>query len=75
MTRKCFSEDDILNVLRQIELGLTTKKSVEMAVCKACISDALYYRWRNLYDGKSKSRLYEFKSLKKRERSVEEYSG
>jgi putative transposase len=42
MTRKRFSEEDILNVLRQIEIDLATEKSVEMAVRTAGSSDATY---------------------------------
>ena len=65
MTRKRFSEEDILNVLRQIELDLSGGSSVEMAVRTAGISDATYYKWRKLYGGMGKSKLHEFKSLEK----------
>ena len=65
MTRKRFSEDDILNVFRQIELDLSGGSSVEMAVRNAGISNATYYKWRKLYGGMGKSKLHEFKSLEK----------
>ena len=65
MTRKRFSEDDILNVFRQIELDLSGGSSVEMAVSTAGISNATYYKWRKLYGGMGKSKLHDFKSLEK----------
>jgi len=65
MTRKRFSEEDILNVLRQIELDLSGGSSVEMAVRTAGITNATYYKWRKLYGGMGKSKLHEFKSLEK----------
>ena len=65
MTRKRFSEEDILSVLRQIELDLSGGSSVELAVRTAGISDATYYKWRKLYGGIGKSKLHEFKSLEK----------
>ena len=60
MTRKRFSEDDILNVFRQIELDLSGGSSVEMAVRNAGISNATYYKWRKLYGGMGKSKLHKF---------------
>jgi len=65
MTRKRFSEEDILNVLRQIELDLSGGSSVEMAVRTTGITNATYYKWRKLYGGMGKSKLHEFKSLEK----------
>ncbi len=40
MTRKRFSEEDILGILRQIELDLAGGGAVEMAIRTAGISDA-----------------------------------
>ena len=65
MTRKRFSEEDILGILRQIELDLAGGSNVEMAVRTAGISDATYYKWRKLYGGMGKSKLHEFKALEK----------
>jgi putative transposase len=65
MTRKRFSEDDILNVFRQIELDLSGGSSVEMAVRNAGISNATYYKWCKFYGGMGKSKLHKFKSLEK----------
>jgi transposase-like protein len=65
MTRKRFSEEDALNVLRQVELELASGNSVESACRAAGISDATYYKWRKLYDGMGKSQLRELKAMEK----------
>ena len=65
MTRKRFSEEDILGMLRQIELDLASGSSVETAVRTAGISNATYYKWRKLYGGMGKSRLRELKAMEK----------
>ncbi|MDP7625037.1 MAG: transposase, partial [Rhodospirillales bacterium] len=65
MTRKRFSEEDILGILRQIELDLAGGGTVETAIRSAGISDATYYKWRKTYGGMGKSKLHEFKSLEK----------
>ena len=65
MTRKRFSEEDILGILRQIELDLAGGSTVEMAIRTAGISDATYYKWRKLYGGMGKSKLHEFKAMEK----------
>jgi len=44
MTRKRFSEEHILGLLRHIELDLASGSSVETAVRKVAISDAKYYK-------------------------------
>ena len=65
MIRKRFSEEDILGILRQIELDLAGGSAVEMAIRTAGISDATSYKWRKRYGGMGKSKLQEFKSLEK----------
>ena len=65
MTRKRFSEEDILNILRQIELDLAAGGTVEAAIRTAGMSDATYYNWRKLYGGMGRSKLHEFKEMEK----------
>ena len=48
MTRKRFSEEDILGILRQIELDLAGGGTVETAIRSAGISDATYYNWHHI---------------------------
>ncbi len=65
MTRKRFSDEDALNLLRQVELELASGNSVESACRAAGISDATYYKWRKLYGGMGKSQLRELKAMEK----------
>ena len=65
MARKRFSEEDILNLLRQIELSLDSGSDVATACRSAGVSDATYYNWRKKYGGMGKSQLREMKELEK----------
>jgi len=65
MARKRYSDDDILNVLRQIELDLNAGSDVASACRKSGVSDATYYTWRKRYGGMARSQLQELKSLEK----------
>jgi len=65
MARKRYSDEDILNLLRQIELSLASGSSIEPACRSAGISDATYYNWRKRYGGRGKSQLQERKGLEK----------
>ena len=65
MTRKRFSEEDILNILRQVEMDLAGGATVESAIRTAGISDATYYKWRKMYCGGGKAKLHEFKEMEK----------
>jgi len=65
MARKRYSDEDVLNLLRQIELSLASGSSIETACRLAGISDATYYNWRKRYGGMGKSQLHELKGLEK----------
>ena len=65
MARKRFSDEDILNLLRQIELSLASGSDVQTACRTAGVSDATYYKWRKRYGGMGKSQLHELKGLEK----------
>lgn len=65
MARKRFSDEDILNLLRQIELSLASGSDVQSACRSAGISDATYYTWRKRYGGMGKSQLQELKNIEK----------
>lgn len=65
MARKRFSDEDVLNLLRQIELSLASGSDVQTACRSAGISDATYYKWRKRYGGMGKSQLQEFKTIEK----------
>lgn len=65
MSRKRYSDEDILKVLREIELALASGKDVVTACRSAGISDATYYNWRKKFGGMGRSQLSELKALEK----------
>ncbi len=65
MARKRFSNEDILNLLRQIELSLASGSDIRTACRSAGVSDATYYNWRKRYGGMGKTQLQELKCLEK----------
>jgi len=65
MARKRYSDEDVLNLLRRIELSLASGSSIEPACRLAGISDATYYNWRKRYGEMGKSQLQELKGLEK----------
>jgi len=64
MARKRFSDEDILNLLRQIELSLASGSDVASA-CRSAGVDATYYNWRKRYGGMGRSQLQELKTMEK----------
>lgn len=65
MARKRYRDEDILNLLRQIELSLSSGSDVQTACRSAGVSDATYYNWRKRYGGMGRSQLSELKGLEK----------
>ena len=65
MARKRFSDEDVLGLLRQIEVELSNGSDVASACRKVGISDATYYTWRKKYGGMARSQLREIKELEK----------
>jgi len=65
MARKRYSDEDILRLLREIELNLASGQNVASACRSAGISDATYYKWRKRFGGMGKSQLSELKALEK----------
>ncbi|MEL6859889.1 MAG: transposase [Pseudomonadota bacterium] len=65
MARKRYSDEDVLRLLREIELSLTEGLDVVSACRKAGVSDATYYNWRKKFGGVSKPQLAEKKALEK----------
>lgn len=51
MPRKVFTPEQIVAVLRQIEVAIGQGKSTPIACREAGISDVSYYRWRKEYGG------------------------
>ena len=65
MARKRHSDEDILKLLREIELHLAGGADVATACRSAGISDATYYNWRKKFGGMGRSQLSELKALEK----------
>ena len=65
MARKRYSDEDVLRLLREIELSLAEGLDVVSACREAGVSDATYYNWRKKFGGVSKSQLAEKKALEK----------
>lgn len=65
MARKRYKDEDILKLLREIELNLASGSDVPTACRAVGISDATYYNWRKKFGGMGKSQLSELKALEK----------
>ena len=63
MAMKRHSDEDVLKLLREIELKLTAGDDVATACRSVGISDATYYNWRRRFGGMGRSQLSEMKSL------------
>jgi putative transposase len=59
MKRKRFSVEQIVAVLKQVELGL----SVADAIRHVGISEQTFYRWKKQYAGLQSEQVREFKQL------------
>ena len=65
MAWKRHSDEDVLKLLREIEVKLANGSDVQSACRGAGISDATYYNWRKRFGGMGQSHLSELRSLEK----------
>ena len=65
MARKRYLDEDILKLLREIEVHIHGGMDVVGACRKAGVSDKTYYAWRKKFGGMGRSQLSEMKSLQK----------
>ena len=65
MARKRHSDEDVLKLLREIEVKLAAGDDVGSACRSAGISDATYYNWRKRFRGMGRSQLSEMRDLEK----------
>ena len=65
MAGKRQSDEDILKLLREIEVHVHSGMDVVSAWRKAGVSDKTYYAWRKKFGGMGRSQLSEMKSLQK----------
>jgi transposase-like protein len=65
MARKRFSPEQIVTLLRQIEVSTAQGKSISVACREAGISDQSYFRWRKEYGGLDLEQARRMKDLEK----------
>ncbi len=65
MARKRYKDEDILRLLQEIDVHLSTGMKVPEACRKAGISTPTYYGWRKRFGGMSRSQLSEMKAVEK----------
>ena len=65
MARKRHSDEDILKLLREIEVKLSNGSDVQSACRGAGIRDATYYNWRKRFGGMGRSQVSELRRLEK----------
>ena len=65
MARKRYSDEDILRLLREMEVHLASGSDVQSACRSVGISDATYCKWRKRYGGMGRSQLSKLKALEK----------
>jgi putative transposase len=65
MPKKRFSAEQIVMLLRQIEVAMSTGKSAQIACRDAGISEQSFYRWRKEYGGLDLDQARKMKDLEK----------
>ena len=73
MAQKRYNEEDILRLLREIEVHLHGGMDVASVCRTACISDKTYYGWRKRYGGIGRAKLTEFKALEKENQRLKRF--
>ena len=65
MPKKHYTPEQIIPILRQIEVEVANEKSVAEACRNAGITDQTYYRWKKQYGGISIDEAKRMKELEK----------
>ena len=65
MAKKRFGAEQIVTLLRQIEVAMGQGKSVQVACREAGISEQSFYRWRKEYGGLRLEQAKRMKDLEK----------
>ena len=65
MSKKRYSDEDALKMLREIEVHLAEGQGVLGSCRKVEVSDKTYYYWRKKFGGMGRSDLSEMKALQK----------
>ena len=65
MPKKRFSPEQIVTLLRQIEVSTAQGKSIGLACRESGISDQSYFRWRKEYGGRDLEQAKKMKDIEK----------
>lgn len=65
MPMKRYKPEQIVNLLRQIEVGIANGKPTPQACKEAEITQQTYYRWRKEYSGMDKRQARRLKELER----------
>jgi len=65
MARKRYKPEEIIQILREIEVLTSQGKSVAEAAKQCGIVEQTYYRWRREYGGMDKSEVRRLKELER----------
>ena len=60
---KRFKPEQIVNLLREIEVMMANGKTLQESCKQAGISDKSYYRWRKIYGGLKVDQARKFKEI------------
>jgi putative transposase len=63
MPKKYYKPEDIINMLRQMEVLISQGQAVETAARSLGISDVTYYRWKKEYGGMRTEQAQRLKEL------------
>ena len=63
MARKRYTPEQVVNLLRQIEVGVANGKRTDQACRDAGIVEQTYYRWRREYGGMKVDQARRLKEL------------
>jgi len=63
MPRRGHTPEQVLNKLRQVDVGVANGKSVGQAVREIGVADHTYYRWRREYGGLNLDQARKLKKL------------
>lgn len=65
MSRKCYTPEQIIRMLREAEIGLYQGKKIKEICRQLGIAEQTYYRWRKEYGGLKISQAKKMKEIEK----------
>lgn len=63
MAKKRYKPEEIVNLLRQVDIVMAQGKSIADAIRHIGVTDATYYRWRQEYGGLKLEQVKRLKEL------------